>query len=137
MQVCLTANLPYFYRMPPELFIDAYKAALATQQWVNVEPLIHANCCVTFSNGAVHKGISEIQKAYERNFALIKNEDYQMSNLHWVLKTETTAVYVFNFSWAGTINGQPAAGSGKGTAVLVSEEGNWKLVAEHLGKSAE
>ena len=119
--------------MLPEQFIEAYKAALATQQWKNVEPLIAANACVTFSNGAVHKGISEIQQAYERNFALIKNEDYQMTNLHWVLKEEATAVYVFDFSWRGIINGQPVSGAGRGTAVIVCEHGKWKLMAEHLG----
>lgn len=130
----LLANL-YLRTMLPEQFIEAYKAALATQQWANVEALIHKNACVTFSNGAVHNGISAIQAAYERNFALIKNEDYQMSNLHWVLKTETTAVYLFDFSWRGIINGQSASGAGKGTAVIVFEEGQWKLMAEHLGRA--
>lgn len=118
--------------MPPEMFINAYKAALATQQWINVEPLVHTNACVTFSNGVVHKGIVAIKAAYERNFALIKNEDYQMSDLHWVLRTETMAEYTFHFSWAGTINGQPASGSGKGTATIVCENGKWVLFQEVL-----
>ena len=122
--------------MLPSEFLTAYKAALSTQQWQNVELLIHSNACVTFSNGAMHKGIREIKEAYERNFALIKNEDYQMTNLHWVLKNEETAVYVFDFSWRGIINGQPASGKGKGTAVIVCEGGQWKLMAEQLTKSA-
>lgn len=118
--------------MLPEKFIEVYKAALATQEWSKVEPLIHANACVTFSNGTVHTGILQIKEAYERNFSLIKNEDYQMSQLHWVLKKEETVVYVFDYSWRGTINGEPAKGAGKGTAVLVYEEGQWKLIAEQL-----
>lgn len=118
--------------MLPSQFISAYKAALATQQWQNVEPLIHKNACVIFSNGEVHKGMDEIQAAYERNFALIKNEDYQVSNIHWVLKNETTAVYTFDFSWRGIINNQPAGGAGRGTAVLVYENSKWLLMAEQL-----
>lgn len=121
--------------MQPEQFIEAYKDALATQHWKNVQPLIHKDACVTFSNGAVHKGISEIQQAYERNFALIKNEDYLMSNLHWVLQTDTVAIYVFDFSWRGTVNQQPVSGTGKGTAVLILEKSKWMLIAEHLGKA--
>ncbi|MCW5906658.1 MAG: nuclear transport factor 2 family protein [Chitinophagales bacterium] len=121
--------------MFPDLFVKDYKAALATQQWQNVEPLIHANCCVTFSNGAVYKGIEAVKAAYERNFALIKNEDYQMSNIHWALQSETVAVYLFDFSWQGIINGEKASGGGKGTSVIVCEGGKWKLMAEHLGKA--
>jgi hypothetical protein len=121
--------------MIPRGFVEKYKEALATQQWASIEPLIHPNAVVTFSNGAVHKGIAEIKAAYERNFALIKNEDYQMTNLHWVLQNETTAVYVFDFSWSGMINRELASGTGKGTAVIVLENGNWKLMAEHLGKA--
>lgn len=121
--------------MAPEQFIQSYSAALATQQWRQVEPLIHANACVTFSTGAVHKGIDAIKKAYEHNFSIIKNEEYLVTDVHWVLKNNDTAVYLFNFSWKGIINGQSAAGKGKGTAVLVMETGNWQLITEHLGRA--
>ncbi len=123
-----------FVSMTPEDFIDAYKAALATQQWANVAPLIHSDATVIFSNGEVLQGISAIRVAYERNFALIKNEDYQMTNLHWQEKNETTATYTFDFSWRGTINGEPASGAGKGTATLLCEAGSWKLMNERLAK---
>ncbi len=123
-----------FVSMTPEDFIDAYKAALATQQWANVAPLIHSDATVIFSNGEVLQGISAIRVAYERNFALIKNEAYQMTNLHWQEKNETTATYTFDFSWRGTINGEPASGAGKGTATLLCEAGQWKLMNERLAK---
>lgn len=121
--------------MTPHHFITAYKAALATQQWSNVEPLIHPGACITFSNGEVLKGVGAIRAAYERNFTIIKNEDYQMTNLHWVLKNDTTAVYIFDYSWKGTIHAQPAGGTGRGTAVIIFDEGSWKLMAEQLTKT--
>lgn len=120
--------------MTPEQFITAYSAALASQQWQQVAPLIHPNACVTFSTGAVHKGIDAIQKAYEHNFAIIKNEEYVVTDVHWVLTNSDSAVYLFNFNWKGIINGAHAEGSGKGTAVIVYEGAVWKLMAEHLGR---
>ena len=42
--------------MTPEEFVLAYGQALGTQSWTNVEPLIHEDACVTFSDGIVHKG---------------------------------------------------------------------------------
>ncbi|MCX6199561.1 MAG: nuclear transport factor 2 family protein [Bacteroidetes bacterium] len=119
--------------MLPEQFITAYELALASQQWKNVEPLMHANACVTFSTGTVHKGIEAIKQAYEKNFSHIKNERYSVTNVHWVTQNNETAVYLFNFHWQGIINGEQAAGSGKGTAVIIFEDEKWKLIAEHLG----
>lgn len=118
--------------MHPEQFITAYSAALATQQWKHVEPLIHDKACVTFSNGSVHKGISEIKRAYERNFSIIKSEQYTVSNIQWVNKTDETAIYLFEFNWTGFIDGQLVSGKGCGTAVIVYNGNNWKLLAEHL-----
>lgn len=114
-------------------FITVYAAALASQDWLKVAPLIHEEACVTFSTGSVHKGIAAIQQAYERNFALIKNEAYTISEVHWLHQGDDMAVYVFNFNWQGIINGERANGAGHGTAAIRRSNGTWKLLAEHLG----
>ena len=119
--------------MTPEDFVTKYEEALASQDWNNVEPLIHNDGCVTFSSGTVHKGKTEIQKAFEKNFSLIKNEKYEITNVHWAVKTDSVAAYLFDFSWTGIINDKEAAGYGCGTATLIKSNGVWKLVAEHLG----
>ena len=119
--------------MQPEDFIHAYEQALASQDWRQVEPLIHAQACVTFSNGTVHKGKGEVQKAFEHNFSLIRDENYSMTNVHWVLKNAETAVYLFEFHWSGFINGKPAQGAGRGTSVLIGQGDIWQLLIEHLG----
>jgi len=119
--------------MLPEDFIIAYQAALVSQQWSAVEPLLHANACVTFSTGVVHRGIEAIEVAYRRNFALIEEEKFAITDVHWVIKKDTTAVYTFRYAWSGIIHQQAANGSGRGTATLVCENGKWLLVAEQLG----
>ena len=119
--------------MNPEEFIRAYEQALATQDWRNVEPLVHNNVCVTFSNGTVHKGKTEVRIAFENNFSLIKDEEYSIANVHWVRIGSELAVYLFDFSWSGIIDERQAIGSGRGTSVLIKEDGKWKLLVEHLG----
>ena len=114
-------------------FVEQYESALATQQWDAVSPLIHERASVVFSNGSVHKGKDAIRIAYERNFDAIKNEHYQVTNVHWLLDSADTAVYMFDFSWTGIIDGEEASGGGRGTAVLLLEDGRWQLLAEHLG----
>ena len=65
--------------MKPQDFIKNYEAALASQNWKNVQPLIHENACVIFSNGKINMGKSAIKTAFETNFSLIKNEAYQIT----------------------------------------------------------
>lgn len=122
--------------MNPEDFIKRYESALATQDWQQVDPLIHPDACVTFSSGAVHVGKTAVRHAFERNFSLIQDETYQMADVHWVLVGVETAVYRFTFHWSGLINGKPAHGAGTGSAVLVNGANGWQLLLEHLGPQA-
>jgi hypothetical protein len=119
--------------MSPEEFIDRYQQALATQQWESVEPLLHADVCVTFSTGDVHLGKGAVRAAFEANFSAIQNEVYRISDVHWIRRSEELAVYSFAFRWTGVINGRAESGRGRGTSVLVRDGMDWKLIAEHLG----
>ncbi|MGH6611591.1 MAG: YybH family protein [Burkholderiaceae bacterium] len=119
--------------MNPEDFITRYERALASQQWSAVDPLIHKDASVTFSNGSVHKGKDAVRRAFEKNFSALSGEKYQIENVHWVSRTKDFAVYLFDFRWSGMIDGKSASGSGRGTSVLTCEGGEWKLLVEHLG----
>ncbi len=128
-----TTTLDGDTQMTPEDFIRAYEEALASQQWALVEPLVHENACVTFSNGTVHIGKTAVRSAYEANFSAIEDEDYRISNVHWVRRGEDVSVYVFDFAWSGRIDGRDAKGGGRGTSVLIRHGSGWQLLAEHLG----
>ena len=119
--------------MKPEKFITSYEKALATQSWKEVDPLLLANCTVTFSNGSCHQGKEKVRDAFQNNFDLISDEEYSISDVHWVVKNENFAVFTYTYDWSGTINGEQASGSGRGTSSIVFHDGSWKLVSEHLG----
>jgi len=122
--------------MKPEDFIAEYEKALRTQDWKNIEPLFHNNVCVTFSDGSVHIGKSKVKVAFENNFSIIKSEQYSIQNIKWILKTESTAVFLFDFVWSGIISDKPAEGNGIGTSVLINQNGKWTLLTENLSKKA-
>lgn len=123
--------------MQPEEFIKAYESALGTQNWNNIAPLMSKSISVTFSNGAVHVGKDKVKAAFENNFSNIQNEVYKIDSIRWLSKEENFAVYLFDFFWTGIVNGKSVAGNGIGTAVLIKEEGNWKLLTEHLGRKSD
>jgi ketosteroid isomerase-like protein len=120
----------------PQELLSAYEQALTTQQWENVAPLIHERCVATFSEGT-YVGKAEVEAAFRNTFALIKDETYKISDIHWIQQTENYAVLVYIFSWSGLINGQFASGSGRGTSVLVKEDEQWLILTEHLGPKAK
>ena len=115
-----------------EEFIEKYEAALAAQDWNQISPLIHDNCVATFSEGT-YKGKLQIESAFRKTFDLIKDEAYKLSSIHWAMKTESIAVFTYNFNWSGIINGESASGGGRGTSTIINNDGKWQLIAEHLG----
>ena len=123
--------------MTPEKFVKSYESALRTQDWNAVGPLVSENVSVTFSNGTIHIGKENVQKAFEKNFSIIKNEKYTVENIKWLVKDERFAVYVFEFYWTGIIDGKSGSGNGIGTSVLIKENARWKLLTEHLGRKPD
>ncbi len=119
-----------------EKFVQDYERALETQQWNKVESLIHKDACITFSNGKILNGISAIEVAYKHNFSIIKNEKFSILNLNWLKISEQFAIYTFEFHWQGLINGNTVEGNGLGTTTIIKENGNWQIIAEHLGKAS-
>lgn len=123
--------------MNPEEFIKSYERALATQDWDIIEPLVSENVSVIFSNGTIHIGKENVQKAFEKNFSIIKNEKYAVENIKWLVKDKKYAVYLFEFNWTGIIDGKSGFGNGIGTSVLIKENAGWKLLTEHLGRKPD
>lgn len=121
--------------MTPIEFIKAYENAISAQEWEMIDPLIHPNCAVTFTNGT-YKGKSEVEGIFRKNFDLIKEEDYKISDVYFVIEEANYAIFIFKYTWSGLIHGQPAEGGGRGTSVLVKDNGGWQLISEHLGPDA-
>ena len=118
--------------MTPKELIKHYEKALESQSWSNVESLMHDDVCVTFSSGTF-KGKQEVQQAFEKTFAIIKDEKYSITNIHWAFTDENSAICLYNFNWEGIINGQASSGGGRGTSVLIKDSSTWKIITEHLG----
>ena len=116
--------------------LRAYESALATQDWKEVEPLMHAEACVTFSDGRYFRGRDAVREAFERNFSLIEAERYEIRDVHWIAGDSSHATCTYEYHWSGQIDGKLAQGAGRGTSVLTNDDGTWLVLAEHLGPLA-
>ena len=116
----------------PEECLREYEAALGTQDWDKIAPLIHTDCVAVFSSGTF-VGKEEVEAAFRRPFQLIADEDYAISEVHWVEVSGTLAVCRYRFEWSGLIDGEPAAGGGRGTCIMKDSGKGWQILLEHLG----
>lgn len=113
-------------------FISSYSAALKSKNWKNVAPIIANNALIIFSTGEVLKGKDAIQKAFTRNFELIKNDTYTIKNITWLFEKTDLASYFFDYEWSGMINKEKITKNGKGICTIQLINGHWQLIAEQL-----
>jgi ketosteroid isomerase-like protein len=112
----------------------AYERATNSHDVEATLSLVDEDAIYLFSDGSVHVGRREIETVIRRSFYLIRDESYSIDNLTWLVKSGEVAACVYDYSWSGTIHGEPASGSGRGTTILRRSQGGWKVVHEHLSR---
>lgn len=115
----------------PTAFVRAYEQATNSHDLAQVAPLIAAEAVYWFSDGS-HRGRDAVLAAIADTFDTIRDETYQIADLEWVAISDNHAVCRYRFTWTGTINGQLSSGSGRGTNVLINDDGAWQMLHEHL-----
>ncbi|MFE1856391.1 YybH family protein [Streptomyces sp. NPDC059489] len=116
---------------PPTEFIRTYEQATNSHDVTQLVPLIAPEAVYWFSDGS-HRGREAVLSAIAETFATIRDEIYQIDDLEWITHSDDHAVCRYRFTWTGNIDGQPRAGSGRGTNVLVNNAGTWQMLHEHL-----
>ncbi|NDL59839.1 YybH family protein [Phytoactinopolyspora mesophila] len=112
-------------------FMREYEAASNRRDLDHLASLITDDATYWFSDGS-HQGITAILEAIRATFDVIRDETYEIRDLELVTVTQEAAVCRYHFAWTGTVDGEPQAGSGRGTNVVVKRDGDWRMLHEHL-----
>ncbi len=114
-------------------FLNSYEVATNSHNFSNVAPLIVPDATYWFTDGT-HVGHESIQAAFENAWNTVKDEVYGIKDVQWIAASDTIASCVYTFTWQGLIDGKPRSGEGRGTNVLVKQDGKWQIVHEHLSR---
>jgi uncharacterized protein (TIGR02246 family) len=114
-----------------EAFLKEYERTTNTHDFNNVRPLIAEDAMYFFSEQTLN-GIDEIEKAFVETWDRIKEETYSITDISWVVLDDGVAVCTYTFDWEGMVEGTRKSGSGRGTNVLVKNDGTWQMTHEHL-----
>lgn len=117
--------------MGPEDVLAAYEERINRHDFDLLAPLIAADATFWFSEGS-YSGHAAIRAAFERTWAALHNDTYQLSDRRWIAAGEDVAACSYRFSWTTTIDGQPRSGSGRGTTILRRDAGIWLIAHEQL-----
>jgi ketosteroid isomerase-like protein len=115
----------------PASFLRRYEQATNSHHLDRLAPLIAPDASYWFTDGS-YQGREEVLAAIAATFATITDETYAIDDVTWLYRGDDRAACRYRFRWTGTVDGRPASGAGRGTAVLVRATGGWQIQHEHL-----
>ena len=122
--------------MSPTEFMRSYETVTNAHDLGALLELIADDAIYFFSNQTSHIGKPAIRKAIQANFDAIEDETYRIHRLKWLANSDDVAACVYEFEWSGKMDGKPASGGGRGTAVIRRANGQWKVAHEHLSSGS-
>jgi ketosteroid isomerase-like protein len=122
--------------MTPTEFIHEYESSNRVHGLDHTLSLIDDNALYWFSDGSSHVGKRAIERVLRKNYELIQNEDYRISEIVWVAESSDLAACTYRFDWSGTVRGAFASGSGRGTSIIARRGNSWAVVHEHLSRAS-
>jgi len=122
--------------MSADEHMKLYEKKINLRQFDEVEPLISPQATFWFTDGT-HRGLAEIRAAFEQTWRALQNEAYWLEDLEWIGQSEAVASCTYRFRWKAETDGETFEGTGRGTTVLRREDGQWKIIHEHLSRSPD
>ena len=124
-------SIPHFLPKDLDNFIKTYEKLANKRNFDLIEPYIANDALFWFSDGSF-KGIEQIRGAFENTWSNLKDEIYTISEVTWLVQTESSAVCIYKFTSESTFQGQRVSFKGRGTNVLRKKEEKWQIMHEHL-----
>lgn len=112
-------------------FLKQYEKATNSHDFSKLDAQIADDAIYWFSNGS-HEGKAAIRKAIEKTWNKIQDESYSITDVEWLVTSDDYAICIYRFHWRGKVGGVAKEGHGRGTNVMVKNDGGWQMKHEHL-----
>ena len=115
-------------------FLARFEQAQGMEDFDAIIPMLHPDVLFRFNDGD-YRGIEAARGAFESTWALeVWDERYYLTDIEVLHANDHSATAMFHFHWSGVGDQGPFHIVGRGTAVLVRHEGEFKLLVEHLSR---
>lgn len=117
-------------------FLNRFEELAEKEDFRLIQNMIHERAFFRFNDGDF-VGRPAVQAAYEKTWqggANIKKELFYLSDIVVLSTDHASATATYTYNWEGALDGKPFRIQGRGTRVLVKEQGRFQIIHEHLSR---
>jgi ketosteroid isomerase-like protein len=117
-------------------FLDHFEEIAEKEDFSLIRSMIHERAHFRFNDGDFI-GHQAIQGAFEKTWRgdpSVKKARFYLSDIVVLTTDRSTATATYTYNWEGSQGGREFKIRGRGTRVLVMEDGRFRIIHEHLSR---
>ena len=117
-------------------FLHQFEAIAEKEDFGLIQDMIAERANFRFNDGDFI-GRPAIQAVFEKTWRgdpTVKKSRFYLTDIVVLTTDETTATATYTYNWEGSQEGRRFAVRGRGTRVLVQENGHFRIIHEHLSR---
>ncbi len=117
-------------------FLNRFESLAEKENFELIADMIHDKAFFRFNDGDF-VGKPAVRAAFEKTWKGsegVRKERFYLSDIELLSVDRTSASVTYTYIWEGSMNGQSFQIRGRGTRVLVREDGRLQIIHEHLSR---
>jgi ketosteroid isomerase-like protein len=117
-------------------FLNRFEEIAEMENFDLIQDMIHDKAFFRFNDGDF-VGKQAVRGAFEKTWkgsANVRKEHFYLTDIQVLTVDEKSASATYNYNWEGSMDGQSFRIQGRGTRVLVVENGRLQIIHEHLSR---
>ncbi len=117
-------------------FLNRFEEIAEKEDFSLLRDMVHERAVFRFNDGDF-VGRKSIQAAFEKTWKSgsgVKKERFYLSDIVVLSVDQASATATYTYNWEGRQDGRPFRMQGRGTRVLVEEQGRLQIIHEHLSR---
>lgn len=117
-------------------FLNRFEELAESENFDLVQDMVHADAVFRFNDGDFI-GRQAVRAAFEKTWkgsAGVRKEHFYLTDIHILTVDRQSATATYTYNWEGSIDGKAFRVQGRGTRVLVVQDGRLQIIHEHLSR---
>ncbi len=117
-------------------FLNHFEEIAAKENFDLIDDMVHDRAFFRFNDGDF-KGRAAVRGAFEKTWkgsANVRKERFYLTDIEVLSVDAHSATATYTYNWEGSMDGQSFRIQGRGTRVLIVEDGRIQIIHEHLSR---
>ena len=117
-------------------FLNRFEEVAEKENFDLIQDMVHDHAVFRFNDGDF-VGRQAVRGAFEKTWqgsANVKKERFYLTDIQVLTVDQSSATATYTYNWEGSMDGQSFRIQGRGTRVLVVENGLVQIIHEHLSR---